>query len=219
VRSRNGAPASLDVVLDVPATTSDVPGFFDRELTKLGWSAAPTRGGPQGGFVPSILGASKSYCKGENPPWLSLSFFTPANAPIDVRTHVELINPNPAAGAFVFGPCSQAIPPQPFGIPNRLPTLKAPDGVVLRPSGGGSGNDRQTSEATATTKLGAGDLEAAFGQQLVAAGWVRVARGADGPVAWSTWKLPGDGDWRGLLFVNEVTGERRTLMVQAQLVQ
>jgi hypothetical protein len=38
-------------------------------------------------------------------------------------------------------------------------------------------------------------------------------------VAWSTWKLPGDGDWRGLLFVNEVTGERRTLMVQAQLVQ
>src|SRR5207244_11441359 len=65
VRSRNGAPASLDVVLDVPASTSDVAGFFDRELTKLGWSAAPNRGGPQGGFVPSMLAASKSYCKGE----------------------------------------------------------------------------------------------------------------------------------------------------------
>src|SRR5438552_9061396 len=44
VRSRNGTPASLDVVLDVPTSTSDVAGFFDRELTKLGWSAAPNRG-------------------------------------------------------------------------------------------------------------------------------------------------------------------------------
>ena len=219
VRSRNGTPASLDVVLDIPTSTSDVAGFFDRELTKLGWSAAPNRGGPQGGFVPSMLAASKSYCKGENPPWLSVSVFTPANAPIDVRTHLELTNPSPVPGAFAFGPCSQTTPPQQFGIPSKLPTLRAPDGVVLRQSGGGSGNDRQTSEATATAKLSAGDLEAAFAQQLVAANWIRVARGADGPVAWSTWRLPGDGDWRGLLFVNEVTGDRRMLMVQAQLVQ
>src|SRR2546425_5225938 len=35
VRSRNGSPASLDVVLHVPASTSDVAGFFDRQLTKL----------------------------------------------------------------------------------------------------------------------------------------------------------------------------------------
>jgi hypothetical protein len=43
-----------------------------------------------------------------------------------------------------------------------------------------------------------------------------VAHGADGPVAWSTWKVPGDGDWRGLLFVNETSGDRRSLMVRAE---
>lgn len=32
-------------------------------------------------------------------------------------------------------------------------------------------------------------------------------------------ELPGDGDWRGLLLVNELTGEMRSLVLQAQLVQ
>src|SRR5438132_13259133 len=54
VRSRNGTPASLDLVLDIPASTSDVAGFFDRELTKLGLSAPPKRRGPPGGLGPSM---------------------------------------------------------------------------------------------------------------------------------------------------------------------
>jgi hypothetical protein len=82
--------------------------------------------------------------------------------------------------------------------------------------GGMSGMDRQTSEASATTKLGASDLESQFALQLAAAGWTKVARSADGPVAWSTWKLPGDSDWRGLLLVNETGSDRRSLMVRAE---
>src|SRR2546430_3811570 len=65
VRSRNGTPASLDVVLDVPATTSDVAGFFDRELTKLGWSAAPNRGAPLIVVRPLHHLAPKRYSKAE----------------------------------------------------------------------------------------------------------------------------------------------------------
>jgi len=218
LRLRNNVPASLDAVMDVPASAGDVPAFFERELTKLGWSQAPNRGGGQpGGFVSAPIGSSKTYCKGEAPPWYSVSVFTPAGAPIDVRAHVDLINPNPFPGAF--GPCSQPPGPQPMNGLNKLPPLRAPAGVVMRGSGGGGGNDRQSSEATATSKTSAVDLETAFAQQLVAAGWSRIAGATSGPIALSTWRLPGDGDWRGLLLVNELSGEMRSLMLQAQLVQ
>ena len=218
LRLRNNVPASLDAVMDVPASAGDVPAFFERELAKLGWSQAPSRGGSQpGGFVSAPIGTSRTFCKGEAPPWYSVSVFTPTGAPLDVRAHIDLINPNPFPGAF--GPCSQQPGPQPMNGLNKLPLLRAPAGVVMRGSGGGGGNDRQSSEATATTKTSAADLETVFAQQLVAAGWSRVAGGASGPIAWSTWKLPGDGDWRGLLLINELSGEMRSLMLQAQLVQ
>ncbi len=219
LRLRNDAPASLDVVMDVPASAGDVPAFFERELTKLGWSPAPNRGGgsPPGGFVSAPIGAGRAFCKGEAPPWYTVTVFTPAGAPQDVRAHIDLVNPNPFPGAF--GPCSQPPGPPPMNGLNKLPPLRAPAGVVMRASGGGGGNDRQSSEATATSKTSAVDLETAFAQQLVAAGWSRIAGATSGPISLSTWKLPGDGDWRGLLLVNEISGETRSLLVQAQLVQ
>jgi hypothetical protein len=220
LRLRNGTASSFDAVIDVPAGTSDVAGFYDRELTKLGWSPAPSRGpSNQGGFVQSFPGTSRMYCKGENTPWYSVNIVTPPSAPIDVRAHVELINPNVQPGSSFMGPCSA----QPAGVQvggglSKLPALRPPDGVLLRGGmGGSSGMDRQTSEAGATTKLSASDLEAQFAQQLAAAGWTRLAHGADGPVAWSTWKVPGDGEWRGLLLVNETSGDRRSLLVRAEL--
>jgi hypothetical protein len=221
LRLRNGAPASLDVVLDVPASTADVAGLFERELGKLGWSVAPNRGpSNQGGFVPAVVTSNRMFCKGENPPWYSITVFAPPSAPFDVRAHIDFIHPAIGTGNTYVGPCStQNVPPMSGGL-NKLPALRAPDGVLLRGGMGGmSGNDRQTSEANATTKLTANDLETAFAQQLAAAGWTRVARGADGPVAWSTWKLPGEGDWRGVLFINETGADRRSLMVRAELNQ
>jgi len=219
LRLRNNAPMTFDAVLDVPISTGDVSGFYDRELGKLGWSPAPNRGGPsQGGFVPTNIGASRMYCKGESPPWLSVSVFTPPAVPQDVRVHIDLMNPNPIAANTYAGPCSAQGPVPQMGL-SKLPPLRAPDGIVLRPSGGSSGGDRQTSDAVALSKLGAADIAAAFDQQLAAAGWTRTARGAEGPVAWSTWKLPGEGDWRGLLLVNETSADRRSLMVRAEIAQ
>lgn len=222
LRLRDGAAASLDAVLDVPVATQDVAGLFERELGKAGWSPAPNRGpmGQGGGFVPATMITSRMYCKGENPPWYSVTVFTPQSAPLDVRAHIDFIHPGKASGNLYVGPCSaQNQGPMPQGL-NKLPALRAPAGVLLGGGMGGSGgNDRQTSEANATTKLSSSDLETAFGQQLSAAGWTRLARGADGPVAWSTWKLPGDGDWRGVLFINETGAERRSLLVRAELLQ
>ena len=220
VRLRNKAPAALDVVMDVPESTGDVAAYFERELTKTGWTAAPNRGGPQGGFVSGPVGNSRTFCKGENPPWYSVTAFAVAGAPFDVRAHIDLVNPSPYPGSF--GPCSQPAQPAGIGINNgmnKLPALHAPSGVTMRTSGGGGGNDRQSSEAVATGKTSAKDLEAAFAQELVAAGWIRAAGSADGPIAWSTWKVAGDGNWHGLLLVNELSGEVRSLLLQAQLVQ
>lgn len=220
LRLRNGAPASLDAVLDVPASTTDVAGLFEGELTKLGWSLAPNRGQPSGGgFMPSGMTMSRMYCKGANPPWYSVNVFQQAPAPFDVRVHIDFINPNKDAGGSYLGPCS---PPQQMpmgGGLNKLPVLRAPDGVVLRGGMGGSaGNDRQSSEASATSKLSVADIASAFEQQLIAAGWTRLARSADGPVAWSTWQLPGEGNWRGLLLVHETGSDRRSLTVRAETV-
>src|SRR2546428_13569413 len=119
-----------------------------------------------------MLGASKSYCKGENPPWLSVSVFTPANAPIDVRTHLELTNPSPVPAAFAFGPCSQTAPPQQFAVPSKLPTLRAPGAVVPRQGGAGRGGGRRTRAGTPRPRLSPGDLAAAFRPQPVPAHWV-----------------------------------------------
>src|SRR2546426_3145089 len=146
LRLRNNVPASLDAVMDVPASAGDVPAFFERELAKLGWSQAPSHGGSQpGGFVSAPIGTSRTFCKGEAPPWYTVSVFTPAGAPLDVRAHIELINASPFPGAF--GPCSQPPGPQPMNGLNKLPPLRAPAGVLMRGSGGGGRGERRSAPA------------------------------------------------------------------------
>src|SRR5207302_2010115 len=99
----------------------------------------------------------------------------------------------------------------------RLPALHAPDGLLLQSSGSSYGGPRQQSDAVATTPKTAAELEAFFAQQLAAAGWTRVAGGANTPLAFSTWKVPGDGDWQGVLIVIEMPAkDRRSLMLRAE---
>jgi hypothetical protein len=99
----------------------------------------------------------------------------------------------------------------------RLPALRAPDGVVLQSSGSSMGGPRQQSDAIANTSKTSAELESFFAQQLAAAGWTRVAGGANTPLAFSTWKVPGDGDWQGVLIVIEMPSkDRRSLMLRAE---
>jgi hypothetical protein len=69
-----------------------------------------------------------------------------------------------------------------------LPVLYAPEGVAVD---AGGGPNRWTTEATAQTDHSVAELEAHVAQQLAAAGWLRQAGAAQGPLAWSTWTLPG----------------------------
>jgi hypothetical protein len=68
----------------------------------------------------------------------------------------------------------------------------------------------------AQTDISAADLEADLSLQLEDAGWTKVDGGIDGPAAWSTWDVPADGNWQGLLFIVELPAEnQRALSIRA----
>lgn len=215
VRTR-GSTASVSAVLDVPGDASAVTDFYTRELGAKGFTpAANAPPGRGGGFVSSIGPANTSmFCKGTTGPTFNLTVWTRPGSPNDVRVGYE---PPFAQQGGGFGPCN----PPPAGGPgagmDRLPRLQPPDGVVLQQSGGSSGGNRQASEATATTTRSPRDLEAHFAQQLAAAGWTKTGSGADTTLAWSTWRVAGDGGWRGTLVVYEAPGkDRRGLLLRAE---
>jgi hypothetical protein len=156
------------------------------------------------------------FCKGDGLPYVSVSVFTRPSAANDVRIHFEPAQ-TASAQQYMGSPCSQKGGP-PQGMPaQRLPALRAPDGVLLQASGSSMGGARQQSDAVATTPKTAAELESFFSQQLAAAGWTRVAGGSNTPLAFSTWKVPGDGDWQGVLIVIEMPAkDRRSLMLRAE---
>jgi len=208
LRQRAGANPSFDAVLDVPGTADDVTSFYERELAKKGLTPPPTPQGMQPGGFQGTAGPAKGsmFCKGDGLPYVSLTVFA---------------RPEPAqtssAQQFMGSPCSQKGGPQPMIPAQRLPALRAPDGVLLQSTGASMGGPRQQSDAVATTAKGAAELESFFAQQLAAAGWTRVAGSANAPLAFSTWKVPGDGDWQGVLIVIEMPAkDRRSLMLRAE---
>ena len=82
-----------------------------------------------------------------------------------------------------------------------MPRLHPPQGVALETQGSGGGGGRWNSEARVDTDLTVAELEAHFVVQLVEAGWSRISGRADDVVSWSSWNLPGEGEWRSLLLV------------------
>lgn len=104
-----------------------------------------------------------------------------------------------------------------MGPLETLPALHSPDDVgFLTGSGSGSGSGLRWAVAVVDTARAAAELEAHYSSQLEAAGWLRRDRGGSGPLAWSTWDVPGRLDWQGTLYVVEEPGKRRrTVYLQA----
>ncbi len=210
-RRADAKPLAWDVVYDAPGKPADLLAFYQGELAGRGWTAAPV-GGRMGGFQPTAMPVTNQpFCQQGGGSWLMLSIFPRPGAPNDVRLHIEANSPGPCAGKPGAPPPDRAGPP---GY-DKLPPLYPPDGVQVFPSGGGGGSGRFTSEATATTDQGVAALEAHFAAQLAAAGWTRTAGGASGPLAWSVWTIPGEGEWQGFLYVLDGPGkDRRDLSVR-----
>jgi hypothetical protein len=115
--------------------------------------------------------------------------------------------------------------PEPFESHPRppgsdLPSLRPPPGVSLNELSSGGGGGSWSSNASIKTALPVADLEAHFAAQLAAAGWKRVKGAAAGPLAYSTWTMPGKWERAGFLFVFEAPGEdRRFLTLRVDVLE
>jgi len=209
---RRGQDAMLwDVIFDAPGTPADILQAYGQQIAAFGWTKPPV--GPFGGgfqaATPSDTAAT--FCEQiGSAPYLTVTAAPEASGQADVRVHVDATGPGPC-----FMPTAPG--PPPLAGAGRLPALAPPAGVPVQPSGSSGGNDRFTSEATALTDKRSSELEAFYAQQVQAAGWTRVAGGAEGPYTWSAWTLPGGDGYQGLLTVLEAPGQnRRELRVQAE---
>jgi len=202
VRLSGNIVLSGDVIIDAPQSASQALAVFDQSLPAHGWTAHPGvkgMGGPAG-FQPSqTVTSSSAFCKSPIGPYLNIVSTARSGAPTDLRLHFEMQQASP---------CGQPHGPA-AGLTGNdvLPPLHAPDGVTLQLTGGGGGPNRWTSEANAETDKTVAELEAHYATQLKAAGWTRVAGSSSGPMAWSTWTLPRDGNLTGLLFALEAPGK------------
>ena len=197
-----GGPGA-DVVLDMSGSTTDVLASLHASLVAAGWTAAPVPYGTPRGFQATVSPVSAPFCKAES--WMNVSVSGGEEGVRDVRLSVN-------GGG---GPCGVSPAPMQKQFPpgmDKLPALYAPKGVALTAYGAPGGPNRWGSEAVANTTLSARDLEGHFAAQLRSAGWSRTAGGADGPLAWSTWKV--DATWTGFLSVLESASGTRELSVR-----
>jgi len=211
VRRRGQDAVLWDVIFDAPGAPTDILQVYGQQLAALGWTKPPV--GPFGGGFQAAApnDTAATFCQTIGAaPFLTMTAAPEASGQADVRVHIDATGPGPC-----FMPTAPG--PPPLAGAGRLPVLAPPAGVPVQPSGSSGGNDRFTSEATALTDKRSSELEAFYAQQVQAAGWTRVAGGAEGPYAWSAWTLPGGDGYQGLLTVLEAPGRnRRELRVQAE---
>jgi hypothetical protein len=210
----------VEIVIDAPQPPAMVLEFYREALAAQGLTAPPTvRGFRPGGFLPSVgITSAAFFCGGERVPFVEVVALPRQGQPTDVRVRIQ---PFPGPCGASFGPPGP--PPSPPSDP--VPPLEPPPGVTVLPGGGGGSPFLRSHGALAQTEMSVAELEAHYARQLTAAGWTRIAGGADGPLAWSVWRvpeeapraieMPASGERQGFLFVLEGPGAgRRSLYVQ-----
>ena len=202
----------MEAVLDASGAPLTVLDSYRQQLGHHGWALLELPIHPRSGFVSgeSWEGEQQSFLQRDDGPMLMVTVMSRNDLPCDVRLRLDPEDRRRRAQP----PGHQSLAME------RMPTLRAPSDIRLAPSGGGGGSDRDwTAHATAVTGLAVGELETHYASQLSEAGWTRLGRGDDGVVAWSSWRLPGEQVWRGLLVVDAAFDEDRrslTLRIEAQ---
>ena len=199
LRSRRGRPMHLEAVFDAPGDPATVVGSYQKDLHMRGWELVEGLPGPMhGGFVHSAAGDGIMLRRGGQGPVLMVAALAQEGKPGDLRVRLDWEMPR-HLGDW------RPVRPQGF---ERMPSLRAPSGTDLQPHGAGGGSGRWHSEATIDTDKPISELEERFASQLAAAGWIRLDGRSDETIGWSSWRLPGEGGWRGLLLVLAPFGPR-----------
>ena len=199
VVGHQGLLADLQVVLDATGNPTEVVNAFQRELQERGWEPFDPFEGPpglmDGGFRPGPpAGEARRLQRGGQGPVLVVRAWAVDGALTDLRLWLDWQMPRQSEKRARHHMMEMS------GI-TRMPRLHPPQGVALETQGSGGGGGRWNSEARVDTDLTVAELEAHFASQLVEAGWTRISGRADDVVGWSSWNLPGEGEWRGLLLV------------------
>jgi hypothetical protein len=192
---------NVTVVLDAQGSPDDVTAFYKNAMTALGWSQ-PSRsvGFPSGGFLPSfILPTVTTFCETANGPWLSVSARATDSGPLDVRVSLDTGN---------AGSCSPPSYPPGIVIPSQLgmgllPSLSAPDGVTVRPTGTSGGGNSTGSAAIASAEMSVDALNAFYTRQLQSAGWVQAGSATAPMLDWSTWSITDHSGYQGFFYVRQ----------------
>ena len=193
LHSRRGRPAQIEAIFTIERDPQSALNRYEAALKGSGWGVFARFGGMHGGFVPGgLAGAHQSFRHGDEGPVLMVSALEGGADVTDLRLRLDWDMVRHLPEMRMHG--------RPEGV-ERIPPLSPPSGVPLRGGGGGGGSGSWHSEATVETDLPVPDLEVHFSRQLEAAGWTRLAGTADDVAGWSSWRLPGTGDWGGILLV------------------
>jgi hypothetical protein len=192
LHSRRSHPTQIEAIFESEGDAKSVLNRYEAALTGAGWSVFAGFG-MHGGFVPGgLTGVGQTYRRGDSGPILMVAALEGGSGVTDLRLRLDWDMARHLPEMRVHG--------RPEGA-ERLPALSPPLGVPLRGGGGGGGSGSWHSEATVETDLPVPDLETHFSRQLEAAGWTRLAGTADDVAGWSSWRVPGDGNWGGILLV------------------
>jgi hypothetical protein len=195
----------IEVVIDTTGSGRDALDFYEQTLKPRGWRLKPEFGPHMGGFMAGPMGEGRMLRKDGEPVALFIGTHDLPGNKTEVRIRTQWFPPD------------EELQHPPHLEQGLIPPLRAPAGVRMQGGGGGGGGGDWTSNAAAETTLTVAELEAHFARQLVEAGWKRIDGSAAGPLAWSSWSLPGKGEHIGYLFVIDAPGEnRRSLWVKTE---
>ncbi len=193
LHSRRGRPVQIEAIYAAEGDPQSALNRYEAALKESGWGVFAGFGGMHGGFVPSgLAGVHQQYRYKAEGPILMVAVLEGGTNVSDLRLRLDWEMARHVPEMRMHG--------RPEGA-ERLPSLAPPSGVPLRGGGGGGGSGSWHSEATVETDLPVPDLEVHFSRQLEAAGWTRLAGTADDVAGWSSWMLPGEGGWGGILLV------------------
>jgi ketosteroid isomerase-like protein len=191
LHSRGARPMVMEAVLDADDTPERVLAAYTALLRSAGWTDFEGGGPMRGGFVSGgDEGGSFRRADGDGPV-LMVSADTPDAGPTAVRLRLDW----QLTRRMRHGP--RGAPP---GL-EKLPRMTPPPGLDFRGEHLGGSDRLWTAEAALRTERSTAELEAHFAGQLLRESWTRLGGGAHDAVAWSTWRLPGEERWRGLLLV------------------
>jgi hypothetical protein len=206
-----GRPWGLEAVFDAHGAGSELLGGYETLVKSRGWSVYRDARVMPAAFTSGLAVApSREFRVDGEGPILRIIVGGREHMPADIRLRIDWETPRRMPSR----------PHRPLPSMERMPVLQSPVGVPLAPdASGGAGEHRGYWYATAETDMPVADLAAHLASQLVEIGWTRIVGNRD-DTTWSSWRLPGEGGWRGLLLVLEAFApNERSLFLQVEAGQ